>query len=140
MEPTILTGGCFTDNRGTLLYNNIFDASAVKRIYVIENKDTSFIRGWQGHRIEQRWFSAISGSFKIQLIAIDNWDNPSNELSPVTFYLQAKNMDILHIPQGYVTSIQALEEGSKLMVMADYKMGEIKDEFRLDIDYFKNNG
>jgi hypothetical protein len=46
-------------------------------------------------------------------------------------------MDILHVPQGYVSSIQALEESSKLLLMSDYLLGEISDEYRYDITYFK---
>ncbi len=137
MEPTIIPGGRHSDVRGTLLYNNSFDASGIKRVYVIENKDTSFVRGWQGHRIEQRWFSAVQGSFRIQLIAIDNWDNPSKSLVPFTFILDGEKMDVLHVPKGYVSSIQALEEGAKLLVMADYRMGEVKDEHRFELEYFK---
>jgi hypothetical protein len=38
---------------------------------------------------------------------------------------------------AYVGSIQALEMGPKLLVMADHLLGEIKDEYRFDIDYFK---
>lgn len=136
MEPAIITGGCHSDDRGTLLYNNSFDASGIKRVYIIENRDTAFIRAWQGHRIEQRWFSATQGSFKIRLIAIDNWDNPSKALVPVTFILNAGKMDVLHIPQGYVSSIQALTADAKLLVMADYRLGEAKDEYRFDADYF----
>ena len=136
MEPTIIPGGCYSDARGTLLYNNSFDASEIKRVYVIENKDTAFIRGWQGHRIEQRWFSAIQGSFKIKLIAIDNWEKPSKALVPFTFILDAEKLDVLHIPCGYVSSIQALSEGAKLLVMADYRLGEVKDEYRFEVDYF----
>ena len=45
-------------------------------------------------------------------------------------------MAVLHVPQGYVTSIQSLEENSKLMAMADYLMGEIQDEYRFAVDYF----
>jgi hypothetical protein len=30
--------------RGSLLYNNDFDASVIKRIYFIENSTTDFIR------------------------------------------------------------------------------------------------
>jgi hypothetical protein len=29
-------------------------------------------------------------------------------------------------------------EGSKLLVMADYALGEIEDDYRFSIDYFKN--
>lgn len=137
MEPTIIAGGCNADARGTVFFNNSFDASEINRVYVIENISPIFIRAWQGHRIEQRWFSAIQGSFKIQLIEIDNWDNPSKDLHQFSFVLNATKMDVLHIPAGYVSSIQAQEKGAKLLVMANYRMGEIKDEYRFDVDYFK---
>ncbi len=137
MIPKIIRGGSNTDSRGTLLYNNNFDASGIKRIYVIENKETTFVRGWQGHRIEQRWFSVLQGSFKIELIAIDNWENPSKDVERFSFIVDAAKLDVLHVPSGYVSSIQSLEEGAKLLVMADYLLGEVQDEYRFDIDYFK---
>ena len=137
MIPKIIRGGSNTDSRGTLLYNNNFDASGIKRIYVIENKETTFVRGWQGHRIEQRWFSVLQGSFRIELIAIDDWDNPSKDLERFSFIVDAAKLDVLHVPSGYVSSIQSLEEGAKLLVMADYLLGEVQDEYRFDIDYFK---
>lgn len=136
MIPKIIKGGSHTDARGTVFYNNNFDALAVKRIYVIENATTDIIRGWQGHKIEQRWFSAIQGSFKIQLIKIDHWDQPSKSLEKLTFTVNAEKLDVLHVPRGYVSGIQSLEEGSKLLVMADYLLGEVKDEYRYDVDYF----
>ena len=137
MIPKIIRGGSNTDSRGTLLYNNNFDASGIKRIYVIENKETTFVRRWQGHRIEQRWFSVLQGSFKIELIAIDNWENPSKDVERFSFIVDAAKLDVLHVPSGYVSSIQSLEEGAKLLVMADYLLGEVQDEYRFDIDYFK---
>lgn len=137
MFPKIITGGSHSDTRGTVRFNNSFNATAIKRIYLIENNETTFVRRWQGHRIEQRWFSVLHGSFKIELIAIDNWEHPSIDLKSLSFIVNAETLDILHIPQGYVSSIQALKEGAKLLVMADYLLGEIQDEYRFDIDYFK---
>lgn len=137
MIPRIINGGSHSDTRGTVRFNNSFDATTIKRIYLIENNETTFVRGWQGHRIEQRWFSVLQGSFKIELIAIDNWENPSRDLKSLSFIVNAETLDVLHVPQGYVTSIQALNEGAKLLVMADYLLGTIQDEYRFDIDYFK---
>jgi dTDP-4-dehydrorhamnose 3,5-epimerase-like enzyme len=137
MIPKIVAGGCHSDDRGTLRFNNSFDATAIKRIYLIENKETTFVRGWQGHRIEQRWFSVLQGSFKIELIAIDNWEHPSRDLKSLSFIINTVTLDVLHVPQGYVSSIQALEEGAKLLVMADYLLGANQDEYRFEIDYFK---
>ncbi|MCT2409540.1 WxcM-like domain-containing protein [Chryseobacterium antibioticum] len=134
----ILKGSKFKDDRGALKFNNDFDVSSIKRIYTIENENLSFIRGWQGHKIEQRWFACMNGKFKIGVIEIDNFDSPSNQLCPKYFELTADVLDILHVPAGYITSIKALEEESKLLVMADYKLDEIQDEYRFPLDYFSN--
>ncbi len=136
MNPTLISGNCHQDDRGQLFYNNDFDTSFIKRIYIIENHSIDFVRAWQGHKIEQRWYSAIQGGFKIELIAVDNWDTPSENLPRIEYHLQSKKLDILHIPAGYISSIQALEKKSKLLVMSDYHLGELKDEFRYPTDYF----
>lgn len=91
MIPEITKGNSHTDSRGALFYNNDFDITAIKRMYVIENESTDFIRAWQGHKIEQRWFSVMKGSFRIQLIEIDNWDSPSKELDRFSFIVNAEN-------------------------------------------------
>jgi dTDP-4-dehydrorhamnose 3,5-epimerase-like enzyme len=139
MFPKLLKGNSHEDSRGTLIFNNDFDASAIKRIYVIENQNNDQIRAWRGHQIEQRWFSAIKGSFKIQLIAIDDWNRPLKKLERFTFVIDSEKLDVLHIPAGYVTSIQSLEKEAKLLVMADYLLGELKDEYRFEVDYFEQD-
>lgn len=136
MKPATIEGNVHNDFRGSLYYNNEFDASTVKRIYFIQNRDTETVRAWQGHRIEQRWFSAVQGSFEIKLIEVDDWENPSKNSIVHTFILSAAQLDVLHIPQGYISSIQSLEPESKLLVMADYSLGEIKDEYRFEADFF----
>jgi len=135
--PKIIKGNSYIDQRGSLSFNNDFNASEIKRVYFIENIDELFIRGWQGHQIEQRWFSAVQGGFKICVIAIDNWETPSKNLKSSVFILNSSSLDILHIPKGYITSIQSVEEKSKLMVFSDYILGVTNDEYRYDIDYFK---
>lgn len=134
--PHILKGAKHTDHRGRITYNNDFDLSRVKRIYTIENWNTETIRGWQGHKIERRWFSAIQGSFEIRLIQIDNWENPSRNCKMFIFELKGEELDVVNVPKGYVSSIQALQPNSKLLVMADYFLGEVKDEYRFDLNYF----
>ena len=139
MSSKLLKGNIHTDTRGSLFYNNSFDSSAIKRIYFIENKDTNVVRGWQGHKIEQRWFSVVRGSFRIKLIKLDNWEFPSAGLVCEERLLQSKTLDILYVPKGYVSSIQAIDEDSKLLVMADYLMGEIEDDYRFDLNAFEIN-
>lgn len=136
--PNIIHGLPFVDERGLLLYNNNVDFSCIKRCYIIENNNLKPIRAWQGHKIEQRWFVSILGSFKITLIKIDNWNSPSKLLQKIIFTLNSNTMDVLQIPPGYISSIESLSEGSKLLVMSDYNLKEIEDEYRYEINYFIN--
>ena len=134
--PQLIKGNSHTDDRGTLQFNNDFNALGIKRMYTIQNRNTEFVRGWQGHKIEQRWFSVVQGSFKIVLIAIDDWLAPSITLEKYHFLLDSETMDILHVPAGYVSSIQAVDATSKLLMLSDYVLGEIEDEYRFNINYF----
>ncbi len=136
--PKIIEGKVHSDSRGNLSYNNSFDLSDIKRMYFIENIDIDLIRGWTGHRIEQRWFVAVSGSFKIRLIQVGQWNNPARDLNITEYYLTNEKLMVLYVPPGYASAIQALEKGSKLMIMADYSIGETNDEYRFSIDYFEN--
>lgn len=136
--PYIIQGGKHVDQRGQLKYNNDFDLSDVKRIYITENWNMETIRGWQGHRIERRWFTAVDGSFKIDLIKVDNWKRPSKNSKIYSFNLQSDALDVLCVPKGYISKIQSLEEDSKLLVMADYLIGEIEDDYRFTLNYFEN--
>nr|WP_317632738.1 WxcM-like domain-containing protein [uncultured Flavobacterium sp.] len=133
----LLEGRKHLDERGVITFNNDFDASQIKRIYTIENHSIEFIRGWQGHAIEQRWFAAMRGSFEISVIKVDDFDKPSKDLLIEKYILKDNKLTYLHIPAGYITAIKALELFSKLLVLADYGMGEISDEYRFELDYFK---
>ena len=136
MGPVIINGNRFVDGRGTICYNNDFKTLGIKRVYSIENVDTKLVRAWQGHKIEQRWFSAIVGSFTIRLIKIDNWETPTKDLPILEFIISSENLDVLHVPMGYANSIQANEEHSKLLVLSNYELGEVQDEIRFPVDYF----
>lgn len=136
--PKIIKGEKYSDERGRLFFNNNFDVSSIKRIYFIENDNTGYIRGWTGHKTEQRWFAASKGVFIVQLMKIDNWENPSKSTEIMKFELSAEKLDILHMPNGYASAIQAKEENAKLLVMVNYSLGEINDEYRFPLDYFEN--
>ena len=135
----LITGNKYEDQRGIITFNNEFDASEIKRIYTIENNSLDFIRGWQGHKVEQRWFAAMKGEFEVSIIEIDDFDQPSKDVKISKYQLNDESLTYLHIPSGYITAIQAKKEGSKLLVLADYALGEIQDEYRFALDYFKND-
>lgn len=134
---SLIKGNNHKDHRGIITYNNDFDASQIKRIYTIENSSIEFIRGWQGHKIEQRWFACVQGSFEIDVIVVNNFDEPSRSLIPTKYNLDSEKLDLLHVKPGCITTIKSKEINSKLLVLSDYAIGEIQDEYRYDLDYFK---
>lgn len=126
--PHIIKGDLFKDNRGKLFSCNEFNMSNVKRLYVIENFDSNYIRGWKGHKIETRWFFAIRGSIIINTILISDLENshPSPELK--TFILNEDNLNVLEVPPGFATSIKQYSNGDRICVFADYEIGVSGDE------------
>lgn len=136
MFPHIIFEGNHIDYRGELKFNNSFNMAQVKRFHSI-SLNKKHIRRWQGHKIEQRWFTAISGRFNIQLISVDNWVKPFINFPKIDFELSSKTLDILHIPSNYLTSIEALDDNSILLSKSDYGLNEINDEHRFPEEYFK---
>lgn len=137
-ESKNIKGDVIGNSRGRLKYYNYFYAEEIKRLYIIENSNTELIRGWKAHKIEQRWFMALTGSFKIEVVAIEDFDNPMREKEFYKFQLELDKMNFLHCPFGHDTLIRALESESKGLAMGDFLLDETKDKYRSDVDYFIN--
>lgn len=127
-EPQLITGGNFADNRGKIRFVNDFRFEDVKRFYFIKHLDTSVVRAWQGHQFEKKYFYPISGKFAIAWIRIDDFNNPSADLTPEVHILSAENSEILAIPKGYANGLKALEPNSELMIFSDMSLEESLNE------------
>ena len=132
-----IKGDVAKDERGQIRFVNGFDMSAVKRFYIIRNSDIELIRGWRGHRIEQRWFYVLSGGFEFNIVKIDNWDIPAKNLLVNKIIVKAEGLHVLHIPAGYATAIRAIEPHAELLVYGDYGIEHApQDDFTWELDYF----
>ncbi len=132
----IIPGGQFKDDRGTVCFINDFDMTPIRRTYVIHHPNIEIIRAWQGHKLEQKWFYSVVGSFLINVIQIDDWEDPSIDLVVTSHYLESRNPSVLYVPGGHVTGIKALTADSSLIVFSNMFVKESKDDdFRFD----KNN-
>ena len=121
-----IQGGIAKDHRGQIRFVNDFDMSEVKRFYIIKNTDLELIRGWRAHRIEQRWFYVLSGSFKI-------------DLAVKTEIVKSEDNKVLHLSSGYGAAFQAIEEGSELLVFSDFGIENApKDDYTYPVEYFVN--
>jgi hypothetical protein len=80
LKNPVIKGASFQDERGSMRFINNFDMNEVVRFYEVMPKNTDLIRGWQAHKEEKKWFYCLQGSFIINLVKIDAFDNPSEAL------------------------------------------------------------
>lgn len=134
----LIKGNIHIDQRGIVRFVNDFHFENVKRFYTITHPDTNITRAWQGHKLETKYFYVTKGSFLINWIKIDNWQQPSKDLNINTHTLTDTQSEILIIPPGHVNGFKALEPESALMVFSDMSLEESKeDDYRFDLAYFK---
>tara|TARA_Y100001958_G_scaffold159984_1_gene164897 strand:+ start:17756 stop:18169 length:414 start_codon:yes stop_codon:yes gene_type:complete len=126
MKPIIIEGNIFSDARGKLLYNNNFDISPIKRMYVIENTNPNQLRGWKGHIIENRWFYCQTGEIEIQTVSLKCFEKKNPKIEK--FNLTDENLNILFVPKGFATLIKQNQNKSRVVAMSDYFLGESNDE------------
>ncbi|PKG52035.1 WxcM-like domain-containing protein [Olleya sp. 1-3] len=137
--PKLIEGGAFSDQRGTLQFVNDFDMSVIKRMYITTHPSIETIRAWQGHQIESRWFFCVKGTFKVKLVKIDDWKNPSDNCEVFEFELNENTPQVLYMPNGFANGFIAVTEDSKLMIMSNYSLGEIEDDhYRFDSNKWVN--
>ncbi|WP_417619717.1 dTDP-4-dehydrorhamnose 3,5-epimerase family protein [Oceanihabitans sediminis] len=132
-KPEIIIGNQHKDHRGTLSFINDFDLSHIKRMYTITHESVDVIRAWQGHRIESKYFKCIKGRFLVSIVAIDDWEAPSENLKPELYILDAKKTEVLHVPSGYANGFKALDVDSELLVFSNLDLESAKnDQYRFD--------
>lgn len=129
----IIDGEIFVDERGQISSLNAFDFNGVERFYFIRHSDTSIIRGWHAHKREKKWFYCVAGKFAVALVKIDDWQNPSINLKPQIFFLEADKSRILCVPEGYANCLKAMEKNSLILVFSGKKLPEAySDSWRYD--------
>lgn len=138
-KPKLIEGGVFSDDRGVLQYVNDFNLAEIKRMYFITHPLTKTVRAWQGHKIERRWFFCVKGAFKVKLVKIDNWENPSDSCQIFEYNISEDKPQILYIPNGFANGFKATEKDSKLMILSDYGLNQVKDDdYRFDSNKWIN--
>jgi dTDP-4-dehydrorhamnose 3,5-epimerase-like enzyme len=133
-----LKGEVFTDHRGTIRFVNDFEFESIRRFYIIMHSDTSVIRAWQGHKIETKYFYVTKGTFLINWIQVDNWENPSNNLYIHSKVISDKESEVLKVSPGHVSGFKALESDSMVIVFSDLNLTDSKkDDYRFPVDMWQ---
>lgn len=135
--PELISGSDFVDQRGRIRFFNELNLQEVVRFYEIEPKGIDEVRGWQGHRAENKWFYCLKGTFTINLTQPVNWDHPERTPPRFRFELKAEKPGVLWVPEGTFSGIKANEPSSRLMVFSNMALQESKnDDFRIPVDYW----
>lgn len=107
----------------------------IVRFYEIAPRTQQIIRAWQGHQHEKKWFYCLSGSFVINIVEINDFNDPSDGLIPIKIELDSSNPEILAVPTGFATGIKATSENARLQVFSNVALGESKDDdFRFPLE------
>jgi dTDP-4-dehydrorhamnose 3,5-epimerase len=123
----IIEGSSFQDNRGIIRFVNDFDLERIRRMYVIK-PELDVIRAWQGHKIENKWFYVLSGSFQIQTVNMLDL----NQRRSLT--VNSNENKVIQIEPGHYNGFVALNESSELLVFSDQTLENSKDDdFRLTL-------
>ena len=128
-------------DRGDIVYCNEFNflKKKIKRFYQITNNNINFVRAWHGHKNEEKYLLVLKGVFKVCVVKIDNWKNPSKKLPVKEFIVNANSPKILNIPGGYAHGTQNLKADSKLLVFSNFSLQQsIKDDYRFKSDLWYN--
>jgi len=136
-KPVMMAGGLAADDRGELGFVNDFRFEGVKRFYTVANYRQGFIRAWHGHKREAKYVTAVSGAAVVGAVRIDNWDEPSRDLTVDRFVLSAHKPSVLYIPSGFANGFMSLTADLKLMFFSTSSLDESQgDDFRFDARYW----
>ena len=137
MEPKLISGNRFYDNRGSLRFSNELDFKDIKRFYTVHNYNKNFIRAWHGHLREEKYIGCIKGTFQISAVKLDNIKKPNKKNKVFNFFLNKSNSYFVYIPKGYANGLMSLEENSELLIFSTLSLEEsIKDDYRFEAKYW----
>ena len=132
-KPFIINGDLSADDRGELMFVNQFNMELVKRFYVVSNHKQGFIRAWHAHKFESKYVFIVNGTALITTVQIDDWDNPSSDLTVDKFVLTAKKPSILYIPSGYANGFKTLSTDTKIIFFSTSTLKDsVDDDYRFD--------
>jgi len=133
-RPRLIEGGLHVDTRGSVVFVNDFDFGGVDRFYVVRSHKPYELRGWVGHRREQKWFFVVQGTSLIAVVRPDHWQLPTSDLTVERFTLSAAKPQILYVPPGHATGSTNLTGDAVLLVFSSGKIEDTKaDDYRFPV-------
>jgi dTDP-4-dehydrorhamnose 3,5-epimerase len=136
-EPTLISGGRATDDRGALGFINNFQLSEFKRFYTVENHENGFVRAWHGHLKEAKAIIVLRGSALVCAVKMTDTTKPSKDEPVKRVVLTSSNTSALFIPAGYANGFKTLTADALVLVFSSTTLDEsLNDDYRFAYDYW----
>lgn len=137
IEPVLIEGGLFVDDRGDVAFVNDFDLREVRRFYTVTNHKAQFIRAWHAHKKESKYVTVVNGAAIVAAVRIDDWENPAKDSHVYRYVLSATKLAVLLIPPKFANGFMTLKEDTKLMFFSTATLEESQgDDIRYDSYYW----
>jgi len=136
-SPRLIQGNLRIDDRGEVSFVNDFVFEGVKRMYIVRNHQSGFIRAWHAHKKEAKYIFVASGTALVGAVEIDNFENPSKNCKSYRFTLSAKTPAVLFVPPGYANGALSLTSDTVIEYFSTASIEEAKDDdYRYDARYW----
>lgn len=127
----LIKGDNAIDDRGKLSFINDFNPAelGIKRFYTVENHNEKSIRGWHGHKREEKYAYVPEGWAKFTLIDMKTEDHFS-------FVLHEDKPMVLHIPAGYYNGFETQTRNTRVIFFSTLAVEDSTgDDFRKEFEY-----
>ncbi len=123
LQPHVIQGGLFSDERGTVGFVNDFVMHDIRRFYIIGFPAEGSIRAWIGHRHERKWFSAAAGRIALVVRPLDAFERTDAAPAEV-FHLDEAAPRVVAVPAGHAVGMKALSSHARLLVFSDKTLAD----------------
>ena len=129
LEPHLIAGVRFVDDRGILKAVKIPENFTVQRFYTVKNWTSGFVRAWHGHENESKLIYVSAGAGLIGVAKM--LDRSIAKSSPQKYVLDAESDKALLIPSGYANGLMSLTVDCEFTILSNATLEQSQnDDFR----------
>lgn len=126
------------DIRGSVSFHHpSFKLSKFDRFYLVKNLKVGQVRAWHGHIKESKAIVVTQGVGQFCAIEIDDWKNPSQNLTIDSKVISSESSEILIVPPGHVNGFKSLTNDLCVLFLSDKSVTEsLEDDFRFPFNFW----
>lgn len=68
----------------------------------------------------------------MKVVKVEDWEREIASTTIFEFTLTTFKPQVSHIPAGFANGLQATSENSKLLILSDYNLDEVEDNYKFN--------